>query len=59
MCLTIDAVDALDRGLITEGRFAGFLSVDRLESRRIPEVVREHLNLFASHLTKLRFLEQP
>lgn len=29
------AIEALDRGLITEGRFADFLGVDRLEARRI------------------------
>ncbi|MEC4814615.1 MAG: XRE family transcriptional regulator [Scytonema sp. PMC 1069.18] len=36
------AIEALDRGLITEGRFADFLCVDRLEARRIAEVLREH-----------------
>jgi hypothetical protein len=29
------AIEALDRGLITEGCFADFLGVDRLEARRI------------------------
>ena len=29
------AIEALDLGLITEGRFADFLNVDRLEARRI------------------------
>ncbi|NEN93318.1 MAG: ImmA/IrrE family metallo-endopeptidase [Okeania sp. SIO3H1] len=29
------AIEALDLGLITEGRFANFLNVDRLEARRI------------------------
>lgn len=36
------AIEALDQGLITEGRFADFLSVDRLEARRIAEALREH-----------------
>lgn len=36
------AIEALDQGLITEGRFADFLSVDRLESRRIAEALHEH-----------------
>jgi Zn-dependent peptidase ImmA (M78 family)/DNA-binding XRE family transcriptional regulator len=36
------AIEALDQGLITEGRFADFLNVDRLEARRIAEALREH-----------------
>ncbi len=36
------AIEALDRGLITEGRFANFLGVDRLEARRIAETLRKH-----------------
>ncbi|MBW4659415.1 MAG: ImmA/IrrE family metallo-endopeptidase [Drouetiella hepatica Uher 2000/2452] len=36
------AIEALDQGLITEGRFANFLGVDRLEARRIAEALREH-----------------
>jgi Zn-dependent peptidase ImmA (M78 family)/DNA-binding XRE family transcriptional regulator len=36
------AIEALDQGLITEGRFADFLSLNRLEARRIAEVLREH-----------------
>lgn len=35
------AIEALDRGLITEGRFADFLKVDRLEARRIGQMLRE------------------
>lgn len=35
------AIDALDRGLITEGGFANFLNVDRLEARRISAVLRD------------------
>jgi Zn-dependent peptidase ImmA (M78 family)/DNA-binding XRE family transcriptional regulator len=36
------AIEALDQGLITEGRFADFLGVDRLEARRIAEALREY-----------------
>lgn len=36
------AIEALDQGIITEGRFADFLGVDRLEARRIAEALREH-----------------
>jgi Zn-dependent peptidase ImmA (M78 family)/DNA-binding XRE family transcriptional regulator len=36
------AIEALEQGLITEGRFADFLRVDRLEARRIAEALREH-----------------
>ena len=36
------AVDAFDRGLITEGQFAHFLTVDRVEARHIAEVLRQH-----------------
>ena len=36
------AIEALERGLITEGRFADFLGVDRLEARRIAEALREY-----------------
>ncbi|MFB2893045.1 ImmA/IrrE family metallo-endopeptidase [Aerosakkonemataceae cyanobacterium BLCC-F50] len=36
------AIEALDQGLITEGRFADFLGVDRLKARRIAEILREY-----------------
>ena len=36
------AIDALEQGLITEGRFSAFLGVDRLEARRIAESLQEH-----------------
>ena len=36
------AIEALEQGLITEGRFADFLGVDRLEARRVAEALREH-----------------
>ncbi|NJK29338.1 MAG: ImmA/IrrE family metallo-endopeptidase [Acaryochloris sp. SU_5_25] len=36
------AIEALEQGLITEGHFADFLGVDRLEARRIAEALREH-----------------
>ena len=35
-------IEALERGRITEGRFADFLGVDRLEARRIAEALREY-----------------
>lgn len=35
------AIDALEQGKITEGRFADFLQVDRLEARRIAEELRD------------------
>jgi Zn-dependent peptidase ImmA (M78 family) len=36
------AIDALDQGLITEGQFAKFLSVNPLDARRISEILREY-----------------
>jgi Zn-dependent peptidase ImmA (M78 family)/DNA-binding XRE family transcriptional regulator len=36
------AIEALDRGLITEGRFADLLNVNRLEARSIAEALREY-----------------
>lgn len=36
------AIEALDQGLITEGRFSHLLGVDRLEARRIAEEMREY-----------------
>ncbi len=36
------AIEALDQGVITEGRFADFLNVNRLEARRIAELLRLH-----------------
>lgn len=36
------ALDAFDRSLITEGQFAHFLGVDRIEARQIAEVLRQH-----------------
>jgi hypothetical protein len=38
------AIEALDRQLITEGQFAQFLRVDRLEARRIAEELHENLS---------------
>ncbi len=35
------AVDAFDRALISEGQFARFLGVDRLEARRLAELLRQ------------------
>ncbi|NEO52582.1 MAG: ImmA/IrrE family metallo-endopeptidase [Okeania sp. SIO3B5] len=37
------AIEALDLGLITEGRFADFLNVDRLEARHIANTLQEYL----------------
>ncbi len=36
------AVDAFARALISEGQFAKFLGVDRLEARRVAEILRQH-----------------
>ncbi len=36
------AVGAFDRALISEGQFAKFLGVDRLEARRVAEILRQH-----------------
>ena len=36
------AVEAFDRAFITEGQFASFLRVDRLEARRIAELLRPY-----------------
>ncbi len=36
------ALDAFDRALITEGQFAYFLGVDRIEVRHIAEMLRQH-----------------
>src|SRR6266852_7549145 len=36
------AVDAFDRALISEGQFSRFLGVDRLEARRVAELLRQH-----------------
>ncbi len=47
------AIEALDQGLITEGRFADFLGVDRLEARHIAEVLREHSSGMAEVMTDL------
>ncbi len=47
------AIEALDQGLITEGRFADFLNVDRLEARRIAEVLREYSSGMMEETTHL------
>ncbi len=39
------AIEALDRGVITEGRFAKFLQVDRLEARGIAQELRENFRM--------------
>lgn len=47
------AIEALDQGLITEGRFADFLNVDRLEARRIAEALREDSSTMMEETTDL------
>lgn len=47
------SIEAFDQGLITEGRFANFLGVDRLEARRIAEVLREHSSGIHEEITHL------
>ena len=47
------AIEALDQGLITEGRFADVLNVDRLEARRIAELLREHSSGIVEKTTQL------
>ncbi|MCY7331681.1 MAG: XRE family transcriptional regulator [Pseudanabaena sp. CAN_BIN31] len=47
------AIEALDQGLITEGRFANFLGADRLEARRIAEVLRDHSSGILEEITHL------
>lgn len=47
------AIEAFDQGLITEGRFADFLHVDRLEARRIAEVLREYSSGILEEATDL------
>lgn len=47
------AIEALDQGFITEGRFADFLSVDRLEARRIAEALREYSSGIMEEATHL------
>lgn len=47
------AIEALDQGLITEGRFANFLGVDRLEARCIAKALREHSSGIVEEATHL------
>ena len=47
------AIEALDQGLITEGRFADFLNVDRLEARRIATSLREYSSGMMEETTHL------
>jgi Zn-dependent peptidase ImmA (M78 family)/DNA-binding XRE family transcriptional regulator len=47
------AIEALDQGLITEGRFAALLSVDRLEARRIATGLREYSSGMMEETTHL------
>lgn len=47
------AIEALDQGLITEGRFAALLGVDRLESRRLAEILRDYSSGMTESTTHL------
>ncbi|MFP5273290.1 ImmA/IrrE family metallo-endopeptidase [Coleofasciculus sp.] len=47
------AIEAFDQGLITEGRFADFLHVDRLEARHLAEVLREYSSGILEEATDL------
>lgn len=55
------AVDPFDKGLITEGQFARFLAVDRVEARYIAETLRQHTRDMADDdtyvLAMLQFLD--
>ncbi|MGB3512743.1 MAG: XRE family transcriptional regulator [Microcoleaceae cyanobacterium] len=51
------AIEALDQGLITEGRFADFLNVDRLEARRIANILREYSSGIMEKATDLNLRE--
>uniref|UniRef100_B8HM68 HTH cro/C1-type domain-containing protein n=1 Tax=Cyanothece sp. (strain PCC 7425 / ATCC 29141) TaxID=395961 RepID=B8HM68_CYAP4 len=47
------AIEALDQGLITEGRFAALLGVDRLEARRLAEILRDYSSGMTESTTHL------
>lgn len=51
------AIEALDQGLITEGRFADFLNVDRLEARRIANILREYSSGIMEKATDINLRE--
>ncbi len=51
------AIEALDQGLITEGQFADFLNVDRLEARRIANILREYSSGIMEKATDLNLRE--
>ena len=52
------AIEAFDQGLITEGRFATFLGVDRIEARRIAELLRDYSSGMIEEIAHLD-LRQP
>ncbi|CAC5345971.1 MULTISPECIES: helix-turn-helix domain-containing protein [Planktothrix] len=52
------AIEAFDQGLITEGRFANFLGVDRIEARRIAELLRDYSSGMIEEIAHLD-LRQP
>lgn len=53
------AVTALEREIITEGQFARYLGVDRLEARRIAEVLQQHSSGVTDERTVGLDLAQP
>lgn len=51
------AIEALDQGLITEGNFADFLGVDRLEARRLSEAMRDYSSGMLEETAQLDLLQ--
>ncbi|MEM1171199.1 MAG: XRE family transcriptional regulator [Cyanobacteria bacterium P01_H01_bin.35] len=51
------AIEALDQSLITEGRFTDFLNVDRLEARRLANILREHSSGIMEKATDINLRE--
>ena len=51
------AIEALDQGIISEGRFAKFLGLNRLESREIANKLREYSSGIAEETTQLDLRE--
>lgn len=43
------ALEALDKDLITEGRFARLMQLDRLDARRLADTLRGNVSLFGEH----------
>lgn len=53
------AIEALDQAVITEGQFARFLQVDRLEARRVAEMLREQTGDVTVNVAVKEDLAQP